>query len=258
MTKENFTAIAVIADASSSMTGLTNETIANFNKFLNEQKAIPGEAAFSLCTFNTDYRLVHDFIPLQSVEELTNKTYRCSGCTALLDAMGTTIDSLGSKLAAMPEQDRPSKVVVLVITDGEENSSQRYTLEQIKDKVTHQREVYSWEFVFIGANIDAITAGTSMGFTAQNSVAYVASAAGTNQLYRSISSNMSSMRRGLTASNGDFFAQTGVTPTTGVQGSAQGSINIAPVVPATPQTNIGSTTAGDFDPGHALPTNNNK
>jgi predicted GIY-YIG superfamily endonuclease/uncharacterized protein YegL len=192
--KDNFVAIAAILDASGSMHGLTCDTIGSFNQFLQEQKAVPGEVAFTLCTFNTDYRLVHDFQPLANVSELTLETYRAEGGTALLDAMGTTIDALGVRLAALPEHERPSKVIVLVITDGEENSSHRYTREQIQAKVQHQQDVYSWSFVFIGANIDAISAGTSMGFTTANSVNYVASAGGTRSLYNSISSNMTSYR----------------------------------------------------------------
>lgn len=240
MTHENFTAIAVILDASSSMHPLTGDTIGSFNMFLSEQKANPAKAAFSLCTFNTEYHLIHDFIPLQSVAQLTKKTYCCSGSTALLDAMGTTIDSLGVKLAAMPEEERPSKVIVLVITDGEENSSRRFTLDQIKDKVTHQREVYSWQFIFIGANIDAISTGTSMGFAAHNSAAYVASSKGTQQLYRSISSNLSSYRSSLAPAQVDFFSQTGITPTS------------APVSDDSKEQNAQVTP---FDPGHSLPTN---
>lgn len=205
--KENFTSITYIMDASSSMLDLTKETISSFNQFVKEQKDVPGEATFSLCVFNTDYRLVHDFIPLQHVEDLNTVSYRCSGGTALLDAMGTTIDTLGVKLAAMPEEDRPSKVIVLVVTDGEENSSRKFTLDQIKSKVTHQREIYNWEFIFMGANIDAITAGTSLGFTAANSVQYDATDVGTKQLYSSISSGMASYRTSVGPSQVDFFNQ---------------------------------------------------
>jgi Mg-chelatase subunit ChlD len=237
MTKENFTAIAVIADASRSMASLTSDTIGSFNIFLNEQKANPAEAAFTLCIFNSEHRLAHDFTRLHSVAELTRETYRCSGSTALLDAMGATIDSLGARLAAMPEEERPSKVIVLVITDGEENCSRNYTLEQIKAKVEHQRDTYSWEFVFIGANIDAISTGTSMGFASHNSVAYTSDSIGTKQLYSSVSSNMNSYRTTVGPAQVDFFAQTGETPTS------------APVVtPVSPAVN-------SFDPGHALPTN---
>ena len=197
------------------MAHLTTDTIGSFNQFLKDQKAIPGEAVFSLCVFNTTHHMVHDFKHLHSVEELTPQTYSCTGSTALLDAMGTTIDSLGAKLAAMPEHERPSKVIVLVQTDGEENCSKDFTLEQIKAKVTHQQEVYNWQFVFVGASLDAIADGTSMGFTAANSVAYTASAAGTKQLFRSVSSNLGSYRSSLAPVQGpiDFFGQTGETPT---------------------------------------------
>jgi uncharacterized protein YegL len=205
------------------------DTIGSFNTFLKDQQAFPGECAFTLCTFNDDYRLVHDFEKIANVEDLSIKTYRPSGSTALLDAMGATIDSVGKKLAAMPEEERPSKVLFMVVTDGEENASRRYTREQIKSMVEHQRSVYSWEFVFVGANIDAFTAGTSMGFTAQNSVAYTASAAGTKRLYDTVSSNTRSYRSSRSSLAPDFFGQTGQTPTNNVP--------VAPVDPAaTPST----------------------
>jgi uncharacterized protein YegL len=206
MTKENFTSINVIVDASGSMAGLTTDTIGNFNTFLKEQKEYPGEAVFTLCTFNTDYRLPHDFVKIASVPNLSNKTYNPQGGTALLDAMGTTIESVGRKLAAMPEDERPSKVIFLIITDGHENSSKRFTAEQIKSMVEHQKDVYSWEFVFMGANIDAIGTGTSLGISAMNSLNYSADSVGTHQLYKSISENMSTYR-GSTSSRADFFNQ---------------------------------------------------
>lgn len=206
MTKENFASINVIIDASGSMHHLTTDTIGNFNSFLQEQKAFPGEAVFTLCTFNTDYRLVHDFVKIAGVPDLDKKTYRPDGGTALLDAMGTTIDSVGRKLAAMPEDERPSKVIFLIITDGHENSSHRYSAEQIKSMVEHQKDVYSWEFVFMGANIDAIAAGTNLGISVQNTLNYAPTAAGTHQLYRSISENMSTYRAS-NSSRADFFNQ---------------------------------------------------
>lgn len=232
--KENFTAIAVVLDASGSMSGLTQDTIGSVNSFVAEQKLVPGEAAFSLCTFNTSYHPVHDFISLSSVPELTNKVYRATGGTALLDAMGTTIDNLGTKLAAMPEEDRPSKVIVLVITDGEENSSHTFTLEAIKEKVTHQREVYSWEFVFMGANIDAISAGASLGFTASNSMQYQATAEGTRDLYSTVSASMTSYRIG-SSSQAEFFQPA------------------VPAIPVTPAPVVDNTPAKPFDVGNPFP-----
>lgn len=207
MTKENFTSINVIIDASGSMAHLTHDTIGNFNTFLKEQKEFPGEAVFTLCTFNTDYHLTHDFVKIASVSDLSVKSYVPQGGTALLDAMGTTIDSVGRKLATMPEDERPSKVIFLIITDGHENSSHRYSAEQIKSMVEHQKDVYSWEFVFMGANIDAIGTGTSLGISAQNTLNYSADSVGTHQLYKSISENMSSYR-GSNSSRADFFNQT--------------------------------------------------
>jgi uncharacterized protein YegL len=214
MTKENFTSINVIIDASGSMSHLSHDTIGNFNTFLQEQKAYPGEAAFTLCTFNTDYRLVHDFVKIAGVPSLDSKVYTPQGGTALLDAMGATIDSVGKKLAALPEEERPSKVIFLIITDGHENSSKRFDPAQIKSMVEHQKDVYSWEFVFMGANIDAIAAGTNLGISMQNTLNYVPSAAGTQDLYKSISSNTSAYR-GSNSSRADFFNQTqqgGITP----------------------------------------------
>lgn len=206
MTKENFTSINVIIDASGSMQHLTNDTIGSFNGFLKDQKAVPGDAAFTLCTFNTDYRLVHDFVKLAAVPDLDPKTYSPNGGTALLDALGTTMDSVGQKLAALPEDERPSKVIFLVITDGHENSSRRYTGARIKEMVEHQKEKYSWEFVFMGANIDAFATGTSMGIDAHNTLNYEATKGGTRRLYKSVSDSMTSYRSS-GSSRGDFFNQ---------------------------------------------------
>jgi uncharacterized protein YegL len=265
--KKDFSAIAVIIDASDSMATLTQDTIGSFNQFLAEQKVVPGEAAFSLCTFNTHYSLVHDFIALANVPDLNAKTYRPTGGTALLDAMGTTIDSLGAKLATMPEEDRPSKVIVLVITDGEENSSHTFTLEQIKAKVTHQQEAYNWSFVFMGANIDAISAGATMGFTTANSVQYDATSVGTENLYRSVSANMTSYRSSVGSSK-SFFEQ----PIADAPVIANG-IDAVPICdlsgntltfvfdPKNPSVSgdLGGTfptpKVKDFDPGHPLPVN---
>ena len=217
--KDNFTAIAAIIDGSGSMGLLTNDTIGSFNSFLNEQKAVPGEATLTLCIFNSRYNLVHDFVPIQDVPELNNKTYMPSGGTALLDALGRTIDALGTKLAALPEDQRPSRVLVIVQTDGEENMSHNFTLKQIKEKVAHQTNVYSWSFVFVGAGIDAIDTGTSMGFSAHNSVTYNDTSEGTHQLYKSVSRNLSSYRSNtvVTGASLDFFGLTGETPTTPAQ-----------------------------------------
>jgi hypothetical protein len=224
MTKENLTSINVIIDASGSMSYLTHDTIGNFNTFLAEQKVVPGEAVFTLCTFNSDYRLTHDFVKIASVPALTNKTYIPQGGTALLDAMGTTINSVGQKLAAMPEDERPSKVIFLIITDGHENASRNFNSAQIKEMVSHQRDKYSWEFVFMGANIDAIAAGTNLGISMNNTMNYEATKGGTHKLFNTISESMTHYRGGA-ASTADFFSPKTTTTTT-----------TTTVTPSTPKT----------------------
>jgi uncharacterized protein YegL len=231
MTKQNFTSINVIIDASGSMQHLTHDTIGSFNSFLTEQKAFPGEAAFTLCTFNTDYRLVHDFKQISGVPELDATVYRAEGGTALLDAMGTTIDSVGRKLAAMSDDQRPDKVIFLIITDGHENSSHRYSPAQIKEMVEHQKDKYSWEFVFMGANIDAIAAGAGLGIDVRNTLNYAATSVGTKSLYSTVSASMNSYRSS-NSSRADFFggSQATVTPLVDAQGN-----------PITPPPATGST-----------------
>lgn len=192
--KENFTSIVAIVDRSSSMASLAKETIQGFNEFLAEQKKQPGEAVFTLATFASDYTLVHDAVPLDLVPALDESTYRPGGWTALLDAIGTTVNRVGANLAAMKEEDRPSKVLVLIMTDGEENRSREFRHAHVSEMIAHQRDKYSWEFVFIGANQDAITAGASIGIAATNSYNYAATAVGTKSLFRSVSAGVSSYR----------------------------------------------------------------
>jgi uncharacterized protein YegL len=198
-----------------------------------------------LCTFNTDYRLVHDFASLATVPNLNTKSYNPSGGTALLDALGTTIDALGSKLSAMPEEERASKVVVLSITDGEENSSRRFSLEQIKEKVSHQHDVYGWEFLFFGANIDAISAGASLGVAAQNTISYSSTTKGTSRLYATASASVSSYRAG-----GTLTIDNDLTDDT-----IAGSSGVAVISPVGASVGItGTAKPTVFDPGHSLPT----
>lgn len=201
--KENFTSINVIIDKSGSMANLTNDTIGGFNKFLSDQKGLQGEAVLTLCTFDHQYHLVHDFVNLSSVSDLDNKTYVPAGSTALLDAIGTTINSVDSKIFAMPEAERPSKVIFLIITDGEENASREYKLEQIRNLIT-TKQAAGYDFVFMGANIDTIKATSSLGINTNNSFAYTADSRGTHALYASVSDNMSSYRSGKSLGN-NFF-----------------------------------------------------
>ncbi|MEP4076972.1 vWA domain-containing protein [Haloferula sp.] len=159
----NLTEIAYVLDRSGSMNSMTEAAIAGFNEFLNEQRAAPGQANLSLMLFDNEFLNPCLRTPLPEVPELTTQTYVPRGMTALLDAIGMTIDKLGKSLAAEPEENRPGKVVVAIFTDGYENASKEYTFEKIHEMITHQRSEYQWEFLFLGANEDAIATATDMG-----------------------------------------------------------------------------------------------
>lgn len=191
---QNLTELVCVVDKSGSMGPLQNDAIGGFNSFLKDQKAQPGDARLTLVLFDTDYKVVYDGKPLQDVPELTHETYVPGGATALIDACCRAIDTVGKRLANTPEAQRPRKVMVLIITDGEENSSKEFTMEQLRSRVECQRGVYKWEFVFFGANIDAFAVGSAMGLSPDLCVNYVASADGTRKAYEHMS-NLSSHYR---------------------------------------------------------------
>jgi uncharacterized protein YegL len=234
--KENLTSINVILDGSGSMGRLVNDTIGGFNQFLQDQQALPGEALLSLTIFNTKPTVVHDCLPIANVPALNKDVYKASGGTALLDAVGLTVDNVGQKLASMREEDRPSKILFLIITDGEENASSipsddfvriledvkrktaagkghygvgtpklKYPLERIKEMIEHQTSKYNWEFVFLGANIDAFGEGGKLGVAAGNTLQYDASGAGVRGMYKSISQGATRLRSRSAKSSGGFF-----------------------------------------------------
>jgi len=173
--KENLTEITAILDKSGSMAHLTSDTIGGYNKFIEEQQALPGEAVLSTVLFSDGPEIIlHDRVNIKDVNAITVNEYRAGGSTALLDALGRAIDHIGKVLDKTPEEDKPSKVIFFVITDGYENSSTEYSYEKIKQMVELQRDTYNWEFIFMGANIDAFAAGESMGFSRNRSFNYSA------------------------------------------------------------------------------------
>lgn len=147
--RQNLTEIVVIMDRSGSMTGIMDEAIGSFNTFIDEQRAQPGEATVTLAIFDDRYDLLHDSINVKDVPKLTSKECHARGMTALLDAVGDTITNVGAKLASTKEKVRPGKVIVLIITDGEENASKRYNAAKIQAMITEQKTKYSWEFLFM-------------------------------------------------------------------------------------------------------------
>lgn len=175
MVKKGYTEIVCIIDKSTSMAHTMDEVRSGFEEFIKEQKEQPGNARLTVTTFNHNYDILLDGAPLSEVPNgfLTEKNYNASGCTALLDAVGRTIDSVGERLSDMDESERPEKVIFLIMTDGQENSSQEYvSAVRIAEMVKHQTEKYNWEFMFIGANIDAFAQAHNFGIKIDNAALY--------------------------------------------------------------------------------------
>jgi uncharacterized protein YegL len=172
--KENLTEIIVILDASGSMQGFTSDTIGGFNTFLQEQKKLPGEANITITTFNSinPANIIFDGVDIKKCYGLSEANYKADGMTPLYDAIGHTISSVGQRLSLMPEQERPSKVLFMISTDGMENCSRDYTQQKIKNMIEHQKNKYNWEFVFTAANIDTIFVSSGLGIGVNSSASY--------------------------------------------------------------------------------------
>lgn len=200
--KSGYTQISMVLDRSGSMEPIRQDTIGGVNLFLKEQQAVPGEATISLVQFNDNYQPILDFVPLRDAQPLTKKTYEPNGNTALYGAIGVLLEATGNRLKSLSEDARPEKVIFVIVTDGEENSSHRYEWSRmwdsakLKEAIDRQTNQYKWEFVYIGANQDAIQNAQQVGITGQNAMNYTANAQGTHDLYRAVSSNARSYRGG--------------------------------------------------------------
>jgi uncharacterized protein YegL len=188
---DNLTEIVVIVDRSGSMVGIQADSEGGLNNFIKEQKEVEGEANLTLVQFDDVIEFVHDGTPIEEVKE-----YRLHprGMTALLDAIGTTITKVGERLRDTPEEERPGRVLVAVITDGYENRSSEYTKDQIFEMINVQEDVWKWDFVFLAANQDAIATGGSLGFKGGKLGNYTADAAGVGATYSGLSCNVTSAR----------------------------------------------------------------
>lgn len=185
--KQGLTELVYILDMSGSMLPLKEDTIGGYNSLIAEQKKAKGEAFVTTVLFNDQYIVKCDRENIKDVPEMTEKDYTPLGMTAMLDAIGRTITSVGAKLAAMNEEDRPSLVSVTIITDGMENSSREYTWDSIQTMIKEQRDKYSWVFSFIGANIDVDKVSSDLGIDKRLAKRYTASKSGVANVYQSIS-----------------------------------------------------------------------
>lgn len=192
----NLTEIVFILDRSGSMSHLQADTIGGYNSFLDEQKRQTGEAHVTTVLFDDGYSVLHDHLPIHSVSPITARDYIPVGMTALYDAVGRTIASVGKRLSETAEEDRPSKVIFVITTDGEENCSHEYTGDKVKEMIEHQKSKYSWEFLFIGAGIDAYHSASSIGIDSIHTASYAATTDGLVNTYSSASKAVCSIMRG--------------------------------------------------------------
>ncbi len=192
--KKDFTEIVFILDRSGSMAGLERDTIGGFNAMLEKQQKTQGEAVLSTVLFDNFCEIVHDRVNVKKVKPMTEDTYFVRGCTALLDAIGGAIHHIGNVHKYAREEDVPEHTVFVITTDGMENASRHYDFQTVKKMIRRQQEKYGWEFLFLGANIDAVETARSMGIGADRAVNYHADAAGTQLNYQAVSDAICQVR----------------------------------------------------------------
>lgn len=194
--KSNHSDITIVLDRSGSMQSVRADTIGGFNAFLESQKKLPGSCAVSLVQFDDIYEVVYAGRQLSEAPALNPDTFVPRGSTALLDAIGRSINSAGQRFAALPEHDKPSSVIFVVVTDGQENASREFNKKQVMDLITHQREKYNWQFVFLGANQDAIASAASMGIGRGDSLTYASNSVGVARAFASTADLIGKKRAG--------------------------------------------------------------
>jgi hypothetical protein len=207
MADMGYTHIVFVLDRSASMAGLKSDTIGGFNEFLREQKTAEGYATFSLIQFADDYTDTVSKTGIQQVDELTDVTYQPTGCsTGLRDALGRSINETSSWLKNTLLIIKPGKIIFVIYTDGLENSSKEFSQSQITEMITSKENDQDWNFIYMGANQDAIKVGVSMGMETGNTLSYAATGKGTRSAYENLSSDMLCYRKGVTAKVQNFVS----------------------------------------------------
>ena len=192
--KKNLTEIVFILDRSGSMSGLEADTIGGYNSLLAKQQKEDGEAFVSTILFDDCQEVLHDRVNIKDMKPMNDKEYYVRGCTALLDAIGGAIHHIGNIHKYAREEDRPSKTLFIITTDGMENASRRYTYDKVKYMVERQKEKYGWEFLFLGANIDAIATAKRFGISEDRAVNYECDSRGTQVNFNALSKAVSRVR----------------------------------------------------------------
>lgn len=192
--KKDLVELVFILDRSGSMSGLEDDTIGGYNAMLEKQKKEPGEAIITTVLFDDKYELLHDRINLCGIAPITYKEYYVRGSTALLDAVGRTINKIGNAQKHTAEEERAEHVMFVITTDGMENASREFTYEKVRQMIEHQKSKYGWEFIFLGANIDAIATAERFGISKDRATNYNADSEGTLLNYEVISETVSCIR----------------------------------------------------------------
>ena len=193
--KNNVTELVFILDRSGSMAGLEADTIGGFNAMIEKQRKEDGECFVSTVLFDNVSEVLHDRVKLSEIKPMTDKDYTVRGCTALIDALGSAIHHIGNVHKYARPEDVPEHTMFVITTDGMENASHKYTSERVKYMIERQKERYGWEFLFIGANIDAVETAARYGIGKDRAVNYNADGKGTEILYESVSKAVCTMRK---------------------------------------------------------------
>ncbi len=192
--KKNLTELVMILDRSGSMGGLESDTIGGYNSMLKKQKETEGEVLVSTVLFDDRSEVLYDRVPLDEMPEMTEKDYYVRGTTALLDAVGRAVHHIGNVHKYAREEDRPEKTIFVITTDGLENASREYTYDRVKKMVERQKEKYGWEFLFLGANIDAVATAGRFGIAPDRAADYNSDHKGTKLNYAVLSDAIMEMR----------------------------------------------------------------
>ncbi|MDO5516564.1 MAG: VWA domain-containing protein [Clostridium sp.] len=192
--KDNLTELVFILDRSGSMSGLESDTIGGFNSMIERQKNQYGEAFVTTVLFDDKYELLHDRVEIKKLQKMTDKEYYVCGCTALLDAVGKTINKIKAVHENMDENDKPQKTIFVITTDGYENASQEYSYKMLREMIETQKEKYGWEFIFLGANIDAVKEAEKFGITEDRAATYKNDKRGIKLNYEVLSDTLDFMR----------------------------------------------------------------
>ena len=192
--KKNLTEIVFILDRSGSMAGLEGDTIGGFNAMIEKQKKESGEVVISTVLFDNESEVIHDRTDIRKIEQLTDREYYVRGCTALLDAVGGAIYHIGNVHKYAREEDRPEKTLFVITTDGMENASRKYSYEKVRSMIERQKEKYGWEFIFLGANIDATKEAARFGIGEAHAANYHADGLGTAVIYEAMNEAVRNVR----------------------------------------------------------------